>query len=88
MSAPDLKIVTLRESSLRDVPAQLRNLAKCIEAGDYGPVGCCGVVIMGSTFEVFGYGDVQEDGVGPSVCTLLQAGVHRIVSKIERHGQE
>lgn len=84
----DLKVVTMCESSLRDVPAQLRLLADRIERGDYGPVGCCGVTILGDTFEVFGYGDgVQEDGIGPSIMTLLQAGIQRIAGSIEQHGR-
>jgi hypothetical protein len=42
------------------------------------------VVIMGDTVEVFG-SDVDNSGV--SVALLLQAGVLRIISAIERHGR-
>jgi hypothetical protein len=88
LSSPDLKVVTMREHSLRDVPAQLRLLADAIEGGKYGPVGCCGVAILGDTFECFGYGDgVTEDGIGPSVATLFEAGVQRITKAVEQHGK-
>jgi hypothetical protein len=88
-AAADLKVVTMRESTLRDVPAQLRLLADQIERGEYGPVGCCGVAILGDTFECFGYGDgVQNDGIGPSVMTLFYAAIQRIAGSIESHGRD
>lgn len=84
----DLKVVTLHEHSLRDISAQLRLLADRIEAGAYGAVSCCGVALLGDTFEIFGYGDgVREDGIGPSIALLFQAGVQRLADSIERHGR-
>ena len=78
------EVVTLYETNLRDPVAALRKIANQIEAGDYGDVGCVGVVLLGNTMEVFGAG---ADSEGPSVAVLLQAGHMRIVSAIESHGK-
>lgn len=81
---PALTVVEFPHTPLHDVPAKLRQLADDIEANHYGPVGSCGVAILGDTFEVFGFG---EDGNGPSICTLFQAGITRLTSDILTHGQ-
>lgn len=77
------EVITLYESNFRDPVATLRRIADEIEAGEYGDVGTLAVALLGDTFEVFGAG---EDSDGPSVCTLLQAGVTRIVNSVEEHG--
>lgn len=77
------EVITLYESNFRDPAATLRKIADEIEGGKHGHVGCLAVALLGDTFEVFGAG---EDSDGPSVCTLLQAGVTRIVNSIEGHG--
>lgn len=83
-----MNVVQMREADLRNVPAQLRMLADRIEAGTYGQVGTCGVCILGSTFEAFGFGDgIVPDGIGPSVALLFQAGVQRIAGAIETCGK-
>lgn len=79
-----LRVVTLHESSLRDVPAKLRQLADQIEAGQYGHVSSCAAALLGSTFEVFSWGD---DSSAPSASLLFQAGVQRIAKAIETAGQ-
>lgn len=87
MSA-NLKVVTMREVSLRDIPGQLRLLADAIERGDHGEVSCAGAVLIGSSFASFGWGDgCNGDSVGPSVATLFSAGALRITKQIEGHGQ-
>lgn len=80
----DLKVVTLHESTLRDVPAKLRQLASQIEAGQYGHVSSAATVILGDTMEVFSWGD---DSSAPSAALLFQAGVQRIAKTIETAGQ-
>jgi hypothetical protein len=85
---PTLKVVTLHESTLRDVPAKLRQLADAIEAGEHGDVSCCGVAIMGSTMEAFGFGDgIMKDSVAPSVALLFQAAALRLVREVEQAGR-
>lgn len=79
-----MKIVEFPITPLADVPAKLRQLADDIEQNRYGPVGSCGVAILGDTFEVFGFG---EDGNGPAITSLFQAGITRLTAHIERHGQ-
>ena len=88
MTSPDLKVVRMREHSLRDVPANLRAIADQIERGEYGAVGCCGLVLMGAKLELFGLGDVvQSDGMGPSVAVLFQAAANKLVRSVETHGE-
>jgi hypothetical protein len=89
VTAPDLRVVTLHESTLRDIPNKLRELADAIEQGNWGEVSACGVVTFGSKLEVFGFGDgVHHESVGASFVALFHAGAARIVNDIERHGRE
>jgi len=80
----DLKVVTLRESNFRDPAAEMRKIADDIEAGEYGEVGSVGVVLLGDTMEVFGFG---PDSEAPSVALLLHAGFMRLSKSVEEHGQ-
>ncbi len=80
---PDLKVVTLQDSNFRDPVATLRKIADEIESGDYGEVACVGVVLLGNTMEVFGFG---PDSEAPSVGMLLHAGFMRMSKAIEEHG--
>ena len=79
-----MKVVTLHESNFRDPVATLREIAEQIEAGDYGAVGCVGVVLLGDTMEVFGMG---VDSEAPSVALLLHAGFMRLSRQLDEHGQ-
>lgn len=79
------KVVTLHESNFRDAAATLRVIADQIDAGEYGAIGCAGLVILGDTMEVFGMG---PDSEAPSVAMLLHAGFMRLSLSIERHGRE
>lgn len=83
MGAPNL--VVLRESNFRDAAATLRVIADQIDAGEYGAIGCAGLVILGDTMEVFGMG---PDSEARSVAMLLHAGFMRLSLSIERHGRE
>ena len=80
-----LNVVTLCDSNYRDPVATLRKIADAIEAGEYGEVGCAGLVILGDTTEVFGMG---QDSEAPSVAMLLHAGFMRLVSAVEGHGRD
>lgn len=79
------EVITLYESNMRDPVAALRKIAAQIERGDYGAVGCLGVVLLGDTMEVFGAG---MDSEGPSVGILLHAGFTRVSNAVESHGKE
>lgn len=78
-------VTTLYKTNMRDPVATLRKIADRIEAGDFGRVGCLGLVLLGDTMEVFGAG---EDSEGPSVGILLHAGFTRISNAIESHGRD
>lgn len=78
------EIVVLQETNYRDPVATLRRIAAEIERGEYGAVGCVGVVVLGDTMEVFGMG---EDSEAPSVALLLHAGFMRMSKSLEEHGQ-
>lgn len=83
MAAPDLKVVPLYESNLRDPVATLRNIADQMEAGEYGEIGSVAMVVMGDTLEVFGFG---ADSETPTVALLLHAGFQKISTAIMNHG--
>lgn len=79
-----LKVAVLRESNWSDPVATLRVIASEIEAGKYGEVGCCAVVVMGDRLEVFGCG---PDAEGPSVGMVLCGGFMKIAGAIAAHGE-
>lgn len=64
----DLKVVPLRDGrpSLADIPAQLRQLADRIEAGDYGEIETfLAVIPRANDYPItFGFGSVDGDN-GP-----------------------
>lgn len=55
MPAP-LKVVTLNESNYRQAAATLRVIADQIDAGEYGKVECCALVIDGEVMSVHAMG--------------------------------
>ena len=77
-------VEVLYEETLHDAPAKLRRIADEIAADKYGEVGCVGVVLLGDTMEVFGFG---PDSAAPSVALLLHAGFLRLSKALEEHGQ-
>lgn len=58
----ELKVLTLRQSNFRDVPATLRSIADSIENGDFGEVLQMALVLQGSELNVFhaGQGDAES----------------------------
>lgn len=80
----NLNVVQFPEMVARDPAKMLRRLADEIEAGGYGEVGSCGVVIFGDTMEVFGAG---VDSAGPTIALLFNAAAQRFAQAIEQHGQ-
>lgn len=85
--SPDLKVIQMRESTLRDVPAVLRKIADEVERGEHGHVTCCAIAMLGQTFDVFACGDgIQQDGMGPSAALMFHAAALRFAKQIEQHG--
>jgi hypothetical protein len=84
MTATSLKVVTLHESNYRDPVATLRLIADQMEAGKYGAVGCCSVVLFGDTLQIFGMG---PDSESPTVHLVLCAAAREFEEIIRKHGQ-
>lgn len=84
MSKHIAEVVSLYESNYRDPVATLRRIADQIEAGEFGGVGCVGVVVLGDTLNVFGAG---ADSEAPSVGMLLHAGFMQLSQTLVDHGQ-
>lgn len=83
MSEPDLKLVTLRSTTIREVAPTLRKIADQIEAGKFGDVATCGLVLSGDAMQVFGMGPLSE---APMVALLLHAGFARLSKYVEERG--
>lgn len=84
----NLKVVPMREISLREVAKNLRAVADQVEAGEYGDVRCCGLAMLGDEFYAFGFGDgVNGESVSPSVALLFQAGVTEISETVRKYGR-
>ena len=79
-----LSVVNFPVPDYRDPVKALRNLADEIEAGEFGDVGSCGVVVFGNTMEVFGSG---PDSDGPTIALLFAAAAQRFAREIEQHGK-
>jgi hypothetical protein len=77
-------VTTIYPSNFRDVAATLRAIADEVEAGKYGEVGCCGVVLLGDRMEVFAMG---PDSGAPSGALLLHAGFASMSRAVEDHGK-
>lgn len=82
MSAP---VLVAYEHNFRQVAPMLRKIADQIEAGEFGEVTQCGLVLLGDTCEVFGFG---ADMDGSTIATLLQAGAHRMIAEVANYGRE
>lgn len=78
------KLIDFPTPDYRDPVKALRNLANDIEAGKYGEVSSCGVVIMGDQMEIFGSG---PDCSGTVINLLFNAASHRFAREIEEHGK-
>jgi hypothetical protein len=77
------KVVEIGGNNFRDPVKTLRRIADEIEFGEYGDVGCLGVVLLGSRMEVFRAG---IDAEPCSVALLLHSGFLRMSQEIEKHG--
>lgn len=74
------KLHVIRDTSLLDVPAVLRNLAAAMERGDYGAVNGC-VVVWDSEEGL----DVSYSGTGeaaPNAHLLLHAGAAKMMQAV------
>lgn len=77
------KLINFPTPDYRDPVKALRNLADDIEAGEYGDVSSCGVVLMGDQMDVFGSGTDRD---GPTIALLFSAAAHRFAREIEEYG--
>lgn len=77
-------VVSLYPSNFRDVAGTLRQIADQVEKGEFGDVETAGVVLFGSTLEVFGLGE-ESDAL--TVGMVLHAGFSRISREVEGHGR-
>lgn len=76
-------VTTLYTHTLRDVPAVLRSISDAVEAGEYGEVVQCAVVLNGSRLEIFSAGaDATE------AHYLLCCGAARMQEPMLRKGRE
>ena len=72
-------LLVMRETNLLDVPATLRNIADCIEAGDYGKANGCAVVLDADTLETFYMGSGEA---GPNAHLLFSVGAAKMVARV------
>ena len=79
-----LNLVRFPRPDYLDTVKALRNLADQIEAGDFGEISSCGVVILGEGMEVFGSG---PDSAAPTIALLFNAAALRFAKDIESYGQ-
>jgi hypothetical protein len=79
-----LNVVQFPIPEYRDPVKALRNLADGIEAGEYGDVSSCGVVVFGDVMHVYGSG---ADSEAPTIALLFSAAAHRFAKEIEGHGE-
>lgn len=84
MSDPNLKVIQIYASNARDPVATMRKIADAMEAGEYGAVGSCAIVLLGDQMQVFGMGN---DAEAPSIALLLHAGFMRLARSLEEHGR-
>lgn len=80
----NLKVVNFPVPDYREPVKALRNLADQIEAGDFGKVTSCGVVVFGDKMSIFGYG---ADSEAPTIALLFSAAAQRFAREIEEHGR-
>lgn len=85
MTEASPKVVTLYESNYRETVTTLRLIADNIEAGEYGEVGSCALVVLGDKCEVFGMG---PDSDPCSVGMLLHAGFTKMTMAMATHGED
>jgi hypothetical protein len=79
-----MKVVAAYNSNFRQAAETLRVIAREIEDGTYGEVSCCGLVLLGSTMEVFTMG---PDSDAPSASLLFNAAILRMAQAIEKKGK-
>lgn len=69
----------IREHTLQDIPAVLREIADSVEAGNFGkPVGCV-VVLDAEALNVFYTGSGEA---GPNAYILLHAGAAKMMQGV------
>lgn len=79
--AANLKVVTIHESSLRDIPAKLRLIADKIESGEYGDINQAALVVHGNQLDIFGLGDVSGSDVAYMLFSAAMKMANPLVNK-------
>lgn len=74
----------LRDTNYRELLPTLRKIADGIEAGKYGDVRQCAVVLFGDDLQVFGMG---PDSEATSIGMLFSAAHLRLARALEEHGK-
>lgn len=74
-----MNIIEFPLGDLPDVAKMLRKLADDIDAGEYGAVDACAVVMTGFGLDVFGFG---PNGNADRTIFLLEAGKAQLVSTL------
>lgn len=69
----------MRETTLKDIPATLRNIADSIERGDIGQATGCAVAIEADQFAVYYAGSGEA---GPRVVLLLATAQAKIIQGV------
>lgn len=73
------KLHVMRDSTLRDIPATLRNIAADIEAGKFGTAQGCVVVLDADRLDVFYTGTGET---APNAHLLLHAGAAKMLAAV------
>lgn len=73
------EVITLRDYSLRDIPATLRQIADQIERGDFPNAAQCAVVVSGEVIDVCLCGETHSAG---DAHMLLAAGMQKLIDTL------
>lgn len=73
------EVVSIRDYTLRDIPAVLRKIADQIESGEFPNATACAVVVSGEELDVCLAGDVSSPG---DAHMLLHAGMLRLADSL------
>lgn len=73
------------DTNYRELLPTLRKIADSIEAGEYGDVTQCAVVLFGDDLKIFGMG---PDSEATSIGMLFSAAHLRVAKALEEHGQD
>lgn len=74
------EVVSLRDYTLRDIPAVLRKIADQVESGEFPSAESCALVmVMEDGIDVFAFGEVSSPG---DAHMILHAGMLRLADSL------